>query len=93
MRQVAWRRVLACRANAGSARQRWWRTRARWPNLLGFSEDDVASPLFARVFGGNALLDGMQPFAANYGGHQFNEAGPDSLATAGPSAWARRWSR
>ena len=39
--------------------------------LLGFTPDDVASPLFARVFGGNALLEGMQPFAANYGGHQF----------------------
>jgi uncharacterized protein YdiU (UPF0061 family) len=38
---------------------------------LGFSEADVASPEFACVFGGNALLDGMQPFAANYGGHQF----------------------
>ena len=38
---------------------------------LGFSEDDVASPGFAEVFGGNALLDGMQPYAANYGGHQF----------------------
>jgi len=39
--------------------------------LLGFTPEDVASPLFARVFGGNALLEGMQPFAANYGGHQF----------------------
>ncbi len=39
--------------------------------LLGFSEADVAAPAFARVFGGNALLDGMQPWAANYGGHQF----------------------
>ncbi len=38
---------------------------------LGFDETDVASPEFARVFGGNVLLDGMQPFAANYGGHQF----------------------
>ncbi|OOG55718.1 hypothetical protein B0E47_07500 [Rhodanobacter sp. B05] len=38
---------------------------------LGFSEDFVASPRFAEVFGGNALLDGMQPYAANYGGHQF----------------------
>jgi uncharacterized protein YdiU (UPF0061 family) len=38
---------------------------------LGFSEADVASPGFAQVFGGNALLPGMQPFAANYGGHQF----------------------
>ncbi|WP_119718401.1 protein adenylyltransferase SelO [Cognatilysobacter tabacisoli] len=38
---------------------------------LGFSEADVASPAFAEVFGGNALLPGMQPFATNYGGHQF----------------------
>ncbi|MBU8978216.1 MULTISPECIES: YdiU family protein [unclassified Lysobacter] len=40
---------------------------------LGFSDADVASPEFARVFGGNALLPGMQPFAANYGGHQFGQ--------------------
>jgi len=39
--------------------------------LLGMSEADVTSPEFAAVFGGNALLDGMQPYAANYGGHQF----------------------
>ncbi|HSD18066.1 MAG TPA: YdiU family protein [Thermomonas sp.] len=38
---------------------------------LGFSEADLGSPQFARVFGGNALLPGMQPFASNYGGHQF----------------------
>jgi uncharacterized protein YdiU (UPF0061 family) len=38
---------------------------------LGFSEADVATPEFAQLFGGNALLDGMQPYAANYGGHQF----------------------
>ena len=38
---------------------------------LGFSEADVASPEFAQVFSGNALLPGMQPFATNYGGHQF----------------------
>ena len=39
--------------------------------ILGFDEDQVKSQLFADVFGGNALLTGMQPFAANYGGHQF----------------------
>ena len=39
--------------------------------VLGFSEADVATPEFAQTFGGNALLDGMQPYAANYGGHQF----------------------
>jgi len=38
---------------------------------LGFSEADAASPEFAQVFSGNALLPGMQPFATNYGGHQF----------------------
>src|SRR5690606_13038617 len=36
-----------------------------------FSAADVATPEFAEVFGGNALLPGMQPYAANYGGHQF----------------------
>jgi uncharacterized protein YdiU (UPF0061 family) len=39
--------------------------------LLGLTEEDIASPVFARVFGGNALLEGMEPYAANYGGHQF----------------------
>src|SRR5690606_31033243 len=38
---------------------------------LGFGADDVASPEFARVFRGNALLPAMAPHAANYGGHQF----------------------
>src|SRR3990172_1846675 len=40
-------------------------------SLLGITEADVASPAFAQVFGGNVLLAGMQPYAANYGGHQF----------------------
>jgi uncharacterized protein YdiU (UPF0061 family) len=39
--------------------------------LLGFEESDVRSPEFAAVFGGNALLPGMEPYAACYGGHQF----------------------
>ena len=39
--------------------------------LLDLDESDVISPEFARVFAGNALLEGMQPYAANYGGHQF----------------------
>jgi uncharacterized protein YdiU (UPF0061 family) len=38
---------------------------------LGISKDEVHSPAFARVFAGNALIEGMQPYAANYGGHQF----------------------
>ena len=38
---------------------------------LGFTAEDVRSPAFAEVFGGNALLPGMDPYATNYGGHQF----------------------
>ncbi|GAB3045930.1 protein adenylyltransferase SelO [Stenotrophomonas tumulicola] len=47
---------------------------AHWPevaDLLGLSPALVASADFAQVFAGNALLEGMQPWAANYGGHQF----------------------
>ncbi|MGD8790305.1 MAG: protein adenylyltransferase SelO family protein, partial [Burkholderiales bacterium] len=39
--------------------------------ILGIDERDINSLDFARVFGGNALLEGMEPYAANYGGHQF----------------------
>jgi uncharacterized protein YdiU (UPF0061 family) len=39
--------------------------------LIGFDADDHKSERFAEVFGGNALLAGMHPFAACYGGHQF----------------------
>ena len=38
---------------------------------LGFDAADAASETFAQVFAGNALLPGMDPFATNYGGHQF----------------------
>ncbi|MEG2805306.1 YdiU family protein [Stenotrophomonas sp.] len=38
---------------------------------LGLGPDLTDSEAFARVFGGNALYAGMQPWAANYGGHQF----------------------
>lgn len=39
--------------------------------LLGWTDTDITHPDFAPVFGGNRLLPGMQPYAANYGGHQF----------------------
>ncbi|HEB54262.1 MAG TPA: YdiU family protein [bacterium] len=50
------------------------------PELLAFSrplarqlglEEWLAGGDAARVLGGNALLPGMDPYAANYGGHQF----------------------
>ena len=39
--------------------------------LLGLGEEDIGADWFAEVFGGNRLMPGMQPYAANYGGHQF----------------------
>lgn len=39
--------------------------------LLGIDDADIRSQMFAEVFGGNALLPGMEPYAACYGGHQF----------------------
>jgi serine/tyrosine/threonine adenylyltransferase len=39
--------------------------------LVGLSRAEVQSGDFAQVFGGNALLPTMRPYAANYGGHQF----------------------
>ncbi len=39
--------------------------------MVGFTEADVAAPWFAEVFGGNRQMDGMEPYAACYGGHQF----------------------
>ncbi len=39
--------------------------------LLDLSEQDCRSELFTQVFSGNVLLQGMDPHAACYGGHQF----------------------
>ncbi len=43
--------------------------------LLGWRADELVAPRdrdrFAQVFAGNVLLPGMQPYAVNYGGHQF----------------------
>src|SRR5260221_11569350 len=64
---------------------------------LGISEADIASPEFAQVFGGNALLEGMEPYAANYGGHQFGnwagQLGDGRAITLGETVNAKgeRW--
>lgn len=39
--------------------------------MLGLDEAWIRQDRFAAIFGGNALLEGMQPYAAAYGGHQF----------------------
>jgi uncharacterized protein YdiU (UPF0061 family) len=38
---------------------------------LGLDPSVAGDPRFADIFGGNALLAGMGPYASNYGGHQF----------------------
>lgn len=40
-------------------------------NQLGMSADFCQSEAFVNAFSGNQLLDGMQPYACCYGGHQF----------------------
>jgi uncharacterized protein YdiU (UPF0061 family) len=40
-------------------------------SLLGLAPETCASSLFTKVFSGNQLLPGMEPFAMCYGGHQF----------------------
>lgn len=42
-------------------------------SLLELEPEVVESSEFAAVFGGNALLPGMEPYAACYGGHQFGQ--------------------
>jgi uncharacterized protein YdiU (UPF0061 family) len=65
--------------------------------LLGIDAATIASPAFAEVMGGNALADGMQPYAANYGGHQFGhwagQLGDGRAITLGESvnAAGQRW--
>ncbi len=39
--------------------------------MVGLRDHDITDPWFAQAFGGNLVLDGMRPYAACYGGHQF----------------------
>ncbi|MDQ6989300.1 MAG: YdiU family protein [Mariprofundaceae bacterium] len=40
-------------------------------NSIDLNQEDCQSVWFKEVFSGNALMDGMQPYAMCYGGHQF----------------------
>jgi len=40
-------------------------------NFLDLTEETCESDLFTQVFAGNHVLEGMDPFAMCYGGHQF----------------------
>ena len=65
--------------------------------LVGLPSDFVQSPAFAQTFGGNALLPGMEPYAACYGGHQFGnwagQLGDGRAITLGEvlNAGGERW--
>jgi serine/tyrosine/threonine adenylyltransferase len=65
--------------------------------LLGLDPAMVHTQGFADIFGGNALLPGMQPYAANYGGHQFGhwagQLGDGRAITLGEiiNAQGQRW--
>jgi len=65
--------------------------------LVGIAETDVTSSDFAQVFGGNALMTGMAPYAACYGGHQFGhwagQLGDGRAITLGETVNSRgeRW--
>ncbi len=66
-------------------------------DLLGLDESDIRDPGFAEVFGGNALLPGMEPYAACYGGHQFGnwagQLGDGRAITLGEliNSYGQRW--
>ncbi len=40
-------------------------------DMIGIDQSEASSAHFAQVFSGNALVEGMDPHAACYGGHQF----------------------
>lgn len=59
---------------------------------LGLTPEQCGSDLFRQVFAGNQVLDGMDPFAMCYGGHQFgNWAGQlgDGRAINLAEVWGR----
>ncbi|HWT14813.1 MAG TPA: protein adenylyltransferase SelO family protein, partial [Patescibacteria group bacterium] len=67
VREAMWSRVAPTPVSAP-------RLLAHSPSVaaaIGLDAGDVASPLFASVFAGNALIEGMHPLATRYGGHQF----------------------
>ncbi|MBP6749393.1 MAG: YdiU family protein [Xanthomonadaceae bacterium] len=50
---------------------RWVAHSADMASLLGLSEAALRSEPWLRTLAGNALMPGMEPYASNYGGHQF----------------------
>ena len=68
-RQVAalWSRVAPTPVSA----PRWVAHSAEVAHALGLDEATLRSDAWLQTLAGNALQPGMDPFASNYGGHQF----------------------
>ena len=91
---------------AGALYSRVLPTPVAAPQLLAWSADvaqllqldgnELQSPAFVGALAGNGLLPGMEPYAANYGGHQFGnwagQLGDGRAITLGEVvANAQRW--
>jgi serine/tyrosine/threonine adenylyltransferase len=68
-RQVAalWSRVAPTPVSA----PRWLAHSAEMAQILGLDEAALRSEAWRQTLAGNTLQPGMDPFASNYGGHQF----------------------
>ena len=67
VRNAAWSRVRP--TPVAAPRLLAWS--AECAALLGLPQDPREAETLTPVLAGNALLPGMDPYAANYGGHQF----------------------
>ncbi|RDV36463.1 YdiU family protein [Bradymonadaceae bacterium TMQ3] len=68
------RQVRACYSRVAPTAVAAPQVVACWPEvaeLVGFEAEICEQEHFAQVMGGNALFEGMKPYAACYGGHQF----------------------
>jgi len=93
VRQAAWSAVLP--TPVAAPRLLAWSGEAA--ALLGLDAAAMEDPGMVQVLAGNALLPGMQPWAANYGGHQFGswagQLGDGRAISLGEAVGAdgRRW--
>ncbi|MER2492367.1 protein adenylyltransferase SelO [Catenovulum sediminis] len=46
-------------------------------DFLGFSDDRITDEAFVQIFSGQSIVEGMQPLAQKYTGHQFGSYNPD----------------
>ena len=76
---------------------RWLAASADAAALLGLDLAELQTPEWLQALSGNALLSGMEPWASNYGGHQFGhwagQLGDGRAISLGEAVVAdgRRW--